>query len=187
MPETRDWSAMRATIRKQLVRRTGRDVPEWNARIREVGFADEAELHGWLTREGVTGYPRMLLIMERFGYPAFMLTSADRLVEAQYASAPELRAIYDTIIRRVSRLGDVVVQARKTYVSLVTPRRTFARIKPCAHNAVAMALRLDSKPDGRLRASRIHESMPVELVFRAPSDVDADAMRWISRACSKSR
>ena len=38
-----------------------------------------------------SGYPQMLLVMERFGYPDFLLASADELIDGQYADRPELR------------------------------------------------------------------------------------------------
>ena len=67
--------------------------------------------------------------MERFGYPDFVTASADELIEAQYADRPHLRPIYEAIVAATRKLGDFVIQARKGYVSLVTPRRTFARGK----------------------------------------------------------
>ncbi len=55
--------------------------------------------------------------MERFGYPAFFLASADELIEGQYADRPQLRPIFDAIIDAAAGLGEVVVQTHKTYVS----------------------------------------------------------------------
>ena len=36
--------------------------------------------------------------MERFGYPDFLLASADQLIDGQYEDRPQLRAIYDATI-----------------------------------------------------------------------------------------
>jgi hypothetical protein len=72
----------------------------------------------------VTGYAQQLLVLEHFGYPDFLRSSGDALIESQYEDSPELRGIYDTIIKAAAGCGDVTIQARKTYVSLVTPRRT---------------------------------------------------------------
>jgi hypothetical protein len=41
-----------------------------------------------------------------------------------------LRPILNAILAAALELGEVIIQARKTYVSLVTPRRTFARVQP---------------------------------------------------------
>ncbi len=57
-------------------------------------------------------------------------------------------------------LGGVIIQARKTFVSLVSPRKTFARVQATTKNRVGLGLRLEGqKPIGRLRPSRIHETM----------------------------
>ena len=60
--------------------------------------ADEASLRAWLSKKGVTGYPAMLLVMERFGYPDYLQASADDLIETQYADRPAMRAIYDAVL-----------------------------------------------------------------------------------------
>lgn len=173
---------MRDQIRRQLVRQTGADLPEWNARIREAGLEDAGALRTWLTKRGVTGYPRMLLGYERFGYPEFMLASAKQLIDGQYEGKPAARALYKAAIGKVSTLGQVEVQARKTYVSLLGPRRTFARLQVVGQDTVAMALRLDERPGGRLDRSKVHDSMPVQITLRSPRDLDAEALRWVRQA-----
>lgn len=178
---------MRESIRRLLIDRTGEDIPVWNQRVRASGAQTEEELRGWLTRAGVTGYPRMLLVMERFGYPGFMLAPAGDLIDGQYAGVPALRAVYDAVARYAGALPGVQVQARKTYVSLLTPQRTFARIQRIGRDGVAVALRLNARPTGRLTRSKVHPSTPLQLLLRAPGDLDAEAKRWIRQACDDSR
>lgn len=186
MPPARDWHAMREQIRQQLLRQTGADLDVWNRRVRATGIDDADRLKSWLTKQGVVGYPRMLLGMERFGYPEFMEATADELIDAQYRGKPELRAIYDQIIRTVGALPGVEVQARKTYVSLIGPKRTFARVQTVGKGAVALALRLDREPGGGLVASKVHDSMPVQLTLRSPQELDARALQWVRRALADS-
>jgi hypothetical protein len=64
-----------------LKERTGEDVDVWNHRIKRKRFKDEKSLRGWLAEQGVTGYAQSLLVMERFGYPDFLLSSADELID----------------------------------------------------------------------------------------------------------
>src|SRR6058998_1273586 len=130
MAQTRDWQGMKAMSARLLKERTGEDMDTWNQRIKIERFTDEQELRAWLTAQGVTGYAQSLLVMERFGYPDFLLATADELIDGQYADRPKLRPIFDAIIDAASGLGEVTIQARKTYVSLVSARRTFARIQP---------------------------------------------------------
>ena len=81
--QTRDWRQRTVWIADLLKRRTGQDLDAWNARIAAENFVDEASVRAWLDRQGVNGYPQMLLVMERFGYPDFLLASADELIDGQ--------------------------------------------------------------------------------------------------------
>ena len=55
------------------------------------GCTREAQLRRWLSGHGVTGYAQQLLVMERFGYPDFVLATADDLIAKQYADRAHLR------------------------------------------------------------------------------------------------
>jgi len=183
MTQTRDWQRNRDMWIRVLERQTGLGVDEWNRRIARSGLRDESVLRAWLTAEGVTGYARSLLVMEQFGYPDFLLASADQLIDGQYADRPHLRAIFDAIIGAVSGLDGVVIQARKTYVSLVGARRTFGRVVPATQDRVDLGLRLDGKkPGGRLQPSTIHETMKLKISLTSPAEVDDDVLEWLRKA-----
>jgi len=180
---TRDWQRNRDMWVRVLEKQTGQGVDAWNRRLRKETFADERRLRSWLTRQGVTGYAQQLLVMERFGYPDFVTANADQLIGAQYADRPQLRPIYDAILKAVTSFGDVILQARKGYVSLVTPRRTFARIIPTTKTRIDLGLRIAGlSPGGRLQRSRIHETMRVQVGLTSPKDVDAEVKAWLRRA-----
>ncbi len=187
MSVTRDWKGMRDMSARLLKERTGESVAVWNKRIKQESPTDEKGLRTWLTRHGVTGYAQSLLVMEHFGYPDFFLASADELIDAQYADRPNLRPVFDMLAAAASGLGPVVIQARKTYVSLVSPRRTFARIQPTTRNRVDLGLRLERKtPVGRLRPSKMHETMRFQISLATPAEVDAEVMTWLQRAYDQS-
>ena len=187
MAEILDWERMRDMSARLLEERTGQGVADWNERIRKARPKDEAALRKWLTKQGVIGYAQSLLVMETFGYPDFMRATAKELIDGQYADRPHLRPILDAVLQAAEALGDVTIQARKTYISLVSGLRTFARIQPTKDH-VAIALRLKSpKPGGRLRPSRIHESMRVQVELSSVKDLDADAKRWLRRAYVENR
>ncbi len=166
-----------------LVERTGEDLQTWNRRIKNEGFEDVKPLRDWLTKQGVTGYAQSLLVMERFGYPDFLLASAEVLIEGQYADRLGLRPICDALIDAALGLGEVTIQARKTYVSLVSPRRTFARIQPTTKDRIDLGLRLGGqKPGGRLQPSKIHETMRLQISLTTLADVDSEVLDWLQRA-----
>ncbi len=180
---TQDWRDFRDESAARLLRQTGQDVAAWTAMIARAAPADETALRAWLKAEGVTGYSAQLLRWETFGYPDFITASADGLVDAQYADRPDLRPIYDAVIEAVLELGEVTVQTRKTYVSLVTPRRTFARIQPTTRTRVDVGLRLDGVPPaGRLKPCRAHDTMPVQFGLTSTGDLDDEARAWLKAA-----
>jgi uncharacterized protein DUF5655 len=188
MAEIRDWKAMRNQSERLLEKQTGVGVATWNGRIKKEGLTDEASLRAWLAKQGVKGYARDLLVMERFGYPDFFTATAQELIDGQYADRPQLRPIFDAIVKAVEDLGDVTIQARKTYVSLVSPRRTFARVVPTTKTRVDLGLRLEGvRPRGRLQPSKIHETMQVQVGLTSREQVDSQVLAWLRRAYEESR
>ena len=109
MAKIQDWKSMQDMSARLLHERTGDDVATWNQRIAQQQFKDEPDLRAWLTRQGVTGYAQGLLVMERFGYPDFLLASADELVDGQYADRPQLRPIFDALLNAAAGLGDMTI------------------------------------------------------------------------------
>jgi hypothetical protein len=186
MPEMRTWQAMRDQITGQLERQTGEGVEAWNRRIKAAGPVDEPALRAWLKAEhDLTGYPAMLLAWETFGYPDFLTASADELVDAQYADRPALRPIFDAVIAAVSALSGAEIQARKTYVSLVSPRRMFGIVQASTKKRVDLGLRLDGvEPQGRLLLAKSLGSDRVtrRLALESVQDLDDEALDWIRRA-----
>ena len=182
MTTTRDWSRNKEMWIRVLEKQTGEGLEAWKAKMRRHTFRDEQQLRIWLSRRNVTGYAQQLLVMERFGYPDFVLATADELIGRQYADAPDLRAVYDAIVKAAANCGDLTIQARKTFVSLVSPRRTFARIQR-AKARVNLGLRLDGqRPVGRLAPSKIHDTMRLQIAVANVAQVDAELRRWLERA-----
>ena len=78
------------------------------------------------------------------GYPDFLTADAGELIDGQYADRPQLRPILDAVLALLPALGPVTVQARKTIVSLVSPRRTFAVVQATTKDRVDLGLRLET-------------------------------------------
>lgn len=183
MAGTLDWRQWRDEQAERLLKATGDSIETWAGRLREAALPDRAAITAWLAERGVTGYSAMLLRYEQLGYPDFMTATADSLVDAQYADRPALRPIYDALLEAVLGIGEVTIQTRKTYVSLVTPRRTFARVQPTTKARVDVGLRLEGQASGgRLRPNRIHENMPVGLAFASREELDDEARAWLAKA-----
>ncbi|RFU85080.1 hypothetical protein DY218_19365 [Streptomyces triticagri] len=183
-PEVRSWQDMRDWQIGLLERNTGRTLASWTEAVRAQAPADEQQLRAWLENEGVRGYAQQLLVHETFGYPAFLLQSADALIDAQYADRPGLRPVLDAVLLRAAALPQVTVQARKTFVALVGPRRTFARVRPTTRTRVDVGLRLpDAVPGGRLLdAKGLGDGMDVRIAFSTADEVDDGFAGLLQRA-----
>jgi len=166
-----------------LEAQTGEGLDTLLPRIAGATPSDVKHLRAWLTRRGVNGYARQLLVMEHFGYPEYATAKAGALIARQYADRAHLRPIYDAIIDASVALGEVVVQARKAYVSLLTPRRTFARVQAATLSRVDLGLRLEhTVPAGPLVPSRFHPTMRLQIELSSVRDFNREARRWLRRA-----
>ena len=172
-------------IAAQIKRETGMDVAGWNARIREWGASDAASLKAWLNEQGVDGYPAMLLGYETFGYPDYLQAGATELIDGQYRDKPAIRPIYDRLIGELPKVGEVEVQARKTYVALIGPKRTFASIQPTTRTRVDIGLRFDdaTQAQGLEAAKSIGQSsMTHKLGLSSAEEVGPETVGWLRRA-----
>jgi Family of unknown function (DUF5990)/Domain of unknown function (DUF5655) len=183
----KSWQEMREWCASLLESRTGQSVAAWNERIAAgapENRADEPALRKWLSDEGVTGYPQALLVWESFGYPGFLIADAEELIDKQYADRPQLRPVFDAVLRTLPALpGPVTVQARGTLVSLVSPRRTFAVLKPTTRSRVDLGLRLDTTPpEGRIQPAKDLGQATVRIPLATPGEVDDDVRAWLAKA-----
>jgi hypothetical protein len=182
-PPLKSWKEMREWAASLLHTRTGQDLTVWNRRVAAAGLGDEQSLRAWLDSQGVTGYGQALLVWERFGYPDFLTAEGEELIASQYADRPQLRPVLDAVLAALPAVGPATVQARKTFVSLVTPRRTFAVVQAATKNRVDLGLRLDQEnPGGRLLPARDLGAATVRIPLTRPEDVDAEVLGWLRRA-----
>ena len=119
------------------------------------------------------------------GYPDFMTAESGELIDGQYADRPQLRPILDAVLAVLPALGPMTVQARKTIVSLVSPRRTFAVVRATTKDRVDLGLRLDdAEPGGRLQSAKGigGGGATVRFALRRPEDVDEEVRSLMRRA-----
>jgi hypothetical protein len=160
-----------------LLRATGRDIRWWAALARQQRFTDNEALVAWLGSEhGVTGYAQYAVSWEVFGYPDFMLSTADELLEGQYADREHLRPVADAVLAWAGSTDGATIQLRKGYVSLLSPRRKFAQVTAATKTAVDVALRWNAPAPvpARLEPIRVRSGDPFawRIRLRSPEEVD---------------
>jgi hypothetical protein len=138
------------------------------------------ELH----RAARDGYaPSLRRLRQASALARFLTAEADDLITGQYCDRPRLRPILDVVLAALPALGPVTVQARGTIVSLVTPRRTFAVVKPTTKSRVDLGLRLDhTQPGGRLLPASDIGAATVRIPLTTPDQIDEEVLSWLRRA-----
>jgi hypothetical protein len=128
-------------------------------------------------------------VEHRFSYPDLLTADSGELIDGQYADRPQLRPVLDAVLAAAPALGPVTVQARKTCVSLVSPRRTFAAVQATTKSRVDLGLRLDhTEPAGRLLVAKNIASGTINLriALGGPDEVDEEVLGWLRRAYNES-
>ncbi|MEU5847019.1 DUF5655 domain-containing protein [Saccharopolyspora shandongensis] len=177
------WQSMMDHAAGLLEQRTGADLAEWKERVAASGTTSEPRLRAWLGEQGVGGYSQDLLVYETYGYPEFMRTDPAELIDEQFADRQALRPVFDELLEAVVDLGVVTIQARKTYVSLVSPKRTFAIVKPSTKSRLDIGLHLPGRqPAGRLLPAKSLPKGNVRIALTAESGVDDEVVALL-REC----
>ena len=118
--------------------------------------------------------------------PGLLSPEAVEFVDGQYADRPHLRPVLDAVLAAVPSLGAVTVEARKTLVSLVTPRRTFAIVQATTKNRVDLGLRLEGSgtpaASPRLQPARNLGPATVRIGLTNPAEFDDEALGWLRLA-----
>ena len=196
LPDHPDLAQLRRQARELLRAAAGGDAGAIR-RVRQVSektTLSTAQLA--LAREyGFPSWPRLKDEAERrrasageaaqAGYPDYLTAEAVELIEGQYADRPQLRPILDAVLALLPALGPATVQARRTIVSLVCPRRTFAVVRATTKDRVDLGLRLDdAEPGGRLQSAKGigGGGATVRIALRRPEDIDEEVRGLMRRA-----
>jgi Domain of unknown function (DUF5655) len=116
---------------------------------------------------------------------ARLLATADDLIDGQYSDRPHLRPILEELLARASAFGEITIQARTNYVSLLTPRRTFAAVQPTTRTRIDLGLKLaDPRRRGKLEQNSSMGSSVINarIALKTLDDVDEEVEGWLRQA-----
>lgn len=103
---------------------------------------------------------------------------------------PRAGPVLDAALAVAATFGPVDVHARKTYTTLMTPRCSFAAVRPTTKSRVDLVLRLDGiDPGGRLLDGRSTAGggLNLRIPLQSVDDLDDEAVEWFRRAYQASR
>jgi hypothetical protein len=104
-------------------------------------------------------------------------------LDAHFADAPGMRAVFDAYLAAAELNGPVTVNATKSRVSLQVRMRFAGIQRPRKDHLVATFVLVRAIASDRLKVEYVAPRYYVHrLVLRTPSDVDAEVRSWLSEA-----
>jgi len=173
------------TMIDNLPEKTGKSLSEWF----EVLSAASLEKHGQMVSHlkneyGIThGFANTIVLLFRqklAGGPE----EGDDLIEKQYEKKPELKTLYDVLIKAVRQFGDDVELApKKAYVSLRRSKQ-FAIIQPSTKTRIDLGLNLkDIQASGALIEGDKWSGMCSHRIeLSSADDITREVLDWLREA-----
>lgn len=170
---------------KNLEEKTGVKMTEWVKIVNGSGLEKHMEKVKFLKADhGLThGYANLIVHTAKDGLPgkAKSAATSQELIAAQYEKKPELKPIYDKLIKMVSSFGDdVEISPKKAYVSL-RRKKQFALLQPSTKTRLDVGLcNKEAETTDRLELAGSFNSMASHRVrITELGQVDAELKKWL--------
>ncbi|TQV88504.1 DUF5655 domain-containing protein [Aliikangiella coralliicola] len=174
---------MAASMRNNLAEKTGKNFDEWQVVVAQSKLEKHGQIVKMLKADHQVTHGFANLIAHDF-LNANSGSEEPDLIAAQYSGAKQdLKIIYDALIEKVSKFGDVEVSPKKAYVSL-RRKKQFAIIQPSTKTRVDVGINLKGEaPTERLEASGSFNAMVSHRVRVTDlSQVDNELANWLKQA-----
>lgn len=175
---------MAASMRTNLLEKTGKDLAGWLEVVTASGLGKHGEIVKHLKSEHGMSHGYANLVAHDWKNAAAGGPETD-LVAAQYGGPKAgLAPIRDALLTVITGLGpDVEVAPKKTYISLRRSRQ-FGLIQPSTKTRVDLGINLPGRdPEGRLEASGSFNAMVSHRVrISAVEEVDQEVADWLKAA-----
>jgi hypothetical protein len=176
-----------ATQMANIVKRTGKSLPELTAIVKGSGFSKHGELVSMLKATLGMGHgdanTLVHVVLKADQQSGTQGLSTDQVLDSLYTGPKAaLRPIHDQLLAAIRKLGDFDEAPKKTYVSY-RRKKQFAMIGPATNTRVEVGLnakglkgtdRLHEVPDGQMCNYKVKVSNA--------NEVDAELIEWIKTA-----
>ncbi len=178
---------MEAAYEAKLKERTGRSMDEWAALVQKDGPATEKERRQWLmATHGFTTNYAWWIAERAGGKGAAKDYDPEAYVEGMFAGKPDLRPLYDALLKLGLALGkDVRACPCQTIVPLYR-EHVFAQLKPTTKTRIDLGLALQDTPftermidtGGTAKKDRITHRVAITDL----DDIDDEVRAWLRLA-----
>jgi hypothetical protein len=179
--------AMEAAYHANLKERTGKTIDEWVDFVKKSGPPTEKARRAWLKEQGLTtNYAWWVAEAAEGKGHGSESYDPETYVEAMFANKPNLRPVYDELLRLGLGLGeDVKACPCETIVPLYR-KHVFAQIKPTTRTRIVLGLALrDTPPTGRLIDTgglQKKDRITHRITITSPDEIDDEVKRWLRTA-----
>lgn len=173
------------TMIDNLPEKTGKSLPEWFKVLSAASFEKHGQMVKYLKSEfGVThGFANTIVLLYRQKLAGGPQEGED-LIAKQYEKKPELKTLYDKLIKDVRQFGDDVELApKKSYVSLRRSKQ-FAIIQPSTKTHIDLGLNLkDVRASGPLIEGDKWSGMCSHRIeLSSADDITREVLDWLWEA-----
>ncbi|MEO7803526.1 MAG: DUF5655 domain-containing protein [Actinomycetota bacterium] len=178
-----------ATHMANIVKRTGKSIPELAAIVKGSGLSKHGELVAMLKSTLGMGHGdantlvHSVLKSEGHGATAAQGLSAEQVLDGLYAGPKSaLRPIHDKLMAAIRKFGDFEEAPKKTYVSY-RRKKQFAMIGPATNTRVEVGLNMKGvKATDRLQELPSGQMCNYKVKLTDVKEVDAELVAWIKAA-----
>jgi len=173
-----------ATMAKNIVTQTGKDVASWVKLARRVGYTRHSEIVKWLKSSyGLSHAYANFLALRTIGSGHIVQSGSDLLTAQYRGTRATMKPIYDRIIAVVEKFGpDLEIAPRKENVSL-RRHQQFALLQPTAKRLDVGLVLPRVRPAGRLESAERFNAMVTHRVrVCSVHEVDDELTRWLKEA-----
>ena len=182
-----------ATQVTNIVKRTGKTIPELTAIVKSSGLSKHGELVTMLKSTLGMGHGDANTLVHLVRKPgpsaagAKGLSSGEVLDGLYTGPKATLRPIHDKLIVAIRKFGDFEEAPKKTYVSL-RRNKQFGIVQPSTKTRIDVGIKLKGRAaTERLEASGSFNAMVSHRVrVREGSELDAELIAWLRQAYEES-
>jgi predicted transport protein len=172
-----------------LLEKTGKPLEHWIKVVQKESLEKHGEVIKFLKSEHdfTRGFANFVALKARAADAGSI--PANDLVNAQYEKKPDLKPIYDLLLKKITALGkDIEIAPKKTSVSLRV-KRQFALIQPSTKTRIDLGLKFNDKAhEGRLETSGPFGSMCTHRVqITDTKQVNKELIGWIKEAYNEAK
>ncbi|MDA0668245.1 MAG: DUF4287 domain-containing protein [Planctomycetota bacterium] len=178
-----------ATQLANIVKRTGKSIPELTAIVKGSGLSKHGELVAMLKSTLGMGHgdanTLVHTVRKSDGQSAAVAQgiSAEQVLDGLYTGPKEvLRPIHDKLIVAIRKFGDFEEAPKKTYVSY-RRKKQFAMIGPATNTRVEVGLNMKGvEATDRLQQLPAGQMCNYKVKLTDAKEVDAELIAWIKTA-----